>query len=72
MRPLLPLSDLSPEALLALVKLLLAKSTLRVSRPAPYVELQRAGYAYRVASVPGGFVFNEDRRAEIVELAGLS
>jgi len=67
-----PLEDLSPEALRALVKLLLASGTLSVSRAAPYVELQRAGWAYRVASVPNGFVFNDDNRQEILQMLHLA
>lgn len=65
MRPR-PIENLSPSALRSLVKLLLARQTLMVTSPAPYTELQRAGYAYRVTSVRNGFVFNEDNRDAIM------
>lgn len=64
MKPL-PLESFSVRALRALVKLLLVRGTVQVSNPTPYVELQEAGWAYRVASVRGGFVFNEDNREAI-------
>ena len=66
------LTELSESALRALVKLLLVKSVLQVGDPEPYLELQRAGYAYRVASVFNGFVFNEDNRGAILKKLGLT
>jgi hypothetical protein len=66
-----PLDDLSRPALRALVKLLLVPGTLSAGNPGPYLELQRRGYAYRVASVRNGFVFNEDNRSAILRAIGL-
>ena len=71
MSRLVPLDTLSPGALRALVKLLLARRTLTVHQPEPYLELQRSGYAYRVASVRNSFVFNEDNRDAILEMLHL-
>lgn len=67
----MPLEDLSTDALRALVKLLLVRGTLSVSNPMPYVELQQGGYAYRVASVRNGFIFNADNEERIKKLLRL-
>jgi len=67
-----PIESLSEKALIALVKLTITGRTLVVSNTAPYEELQRAGYAYRVASIRNGFVFNEDNRKEMIQALGLS
>jgi hypothetical protein len=65
-----PLSSLSKPGLMALVKLLMLGRMLCTSRPLPYRELVKAGYAYQVGMSPREgrycFVLNGDLHQEDV------
>lgn len=71
-REVTPLDELSKPALRALVKLLVSRRVLSVSNPTPYVELWNGGWAYRVASVPNGFVVNDDNMPQIKRMLHLA
>jgi len=74
-RPVKPVQSLSKPALIALVKLVIVGKVLCTGTPKPYEEVWEAGYAYRVGFGARGnrfcFVFNEDKRKEILVALGL-